>query len=723
MPQTTEEIDFIATAKKRFKQAAEDEHDIRLEAIKDLEFVAGDQWDSQLKADRHAAQRPVLTFNRLPTFVQLIANEARQNKAQIKFSPSDDEAHKDTAEVFEGLARYIQYASDAGIAYETALEYAVACSFGYFRFLTSYIDDDSFDQELKIVPVVDPLSIYGVLIPSIFNRPAPWAFVVEDLPKEEFKNLYPKSAAATSGWESDMGEWATGDSVRVAEYWQVEESDKVIYRDGKDREDEAEDGTVPEDDKRTVKVQKVTFCKMTGMEVLPGTTTTWLGSSIPIIPVLGRQLVVKGKPKLFSLVRFQRDPQRMINMAKTRIAEIFGTAPVSPFIGAVGAFAGRETQWKTLNTQLTPYLEYNIQDVNGKPIPPPARQTFEPPIQSLAEFTAQEVDDLKAISGIFDQSLGEGTNDQSGTAIGKRQKQSNATNLHFNDNLERGYKKGAVVIEELIPPIYGFGKRTIKILGPDDTPKIVKVNQEFKDKGQTFTHDLSKGKYEMIVTVAKSFSAKKQETFDMLSGVIGGNPQLILWFGDIFFKNSDTAGADQMAERAKRMLNIMHPGLVEDDDQQPIPPQAQAQIAKGQQELQAMHAYAQQQEQEVQKLTLEKQAHIVEGNYKLMLADKDRLTKVAIAEIYAKTQDESERKQYEHEVWKISHQSAHDAATQAVDHAHEATQATQAQGAAALGQQSDQQAASESQASDQSHQAGMAEQAQQAAQDQPDGAA
>jgi len=63
------------------------------------------------------------------TFTQVVANEARQTKPQVKFAPGDD-GDDETAEVYEGLARYIQYCSDAQVAYETAVDYSASCSFG-----------------------------------------------------------------------------------------------------------------------------------------------------------------------------------------------------------------------------------------------------------------------------------------------------------------------------------------------------------------------------------------------------------------------------------------------------------------------------------------------------------------------------------------------------------------------------------------------------------------
>jgi hypothetical protein len=107
-------------------------------------------------------------LKRCHTFVQQVANEARQMRGEIKYVPAED-GDQDTAEVYEGLARHIQYNSKARIAYETAVDYSAGGSFGYYRFLNDYCDDSGFNQEIKVVPVFDPFSVYGSSLPCLLR--------------------------------------------------------------------------------------------------------------------------------------------------------------------------------------------------------------------------------------------------------------------------------------------------------------------------------------------------------------------------------------------------------------------------------------------------------------------------------------------------------------------------------------------------------------------------
>jgi hypothetical protein len=663
--------EFLALARKRFEAAAEDEKDLRAKFISDLKFASpdgDDQWDPQLKLQREQAGRPAMAFPRCHTFVAQVANEARQNKPQIKFAPRLD-ANKDTAEVYEGLARYIQYASDAQVAYDTAIEYSAGGSFGYYRFITDYCDDESDDLDLKVLPVLDPLAVFGILVPACFGQKPRFAFVVEEISKEEYKARYPKTEMASLSWsdvERRAPGWVANETVRIAEYWYCEE---------------IQGGRRPK--------YQVRFCKINGFEVLPDSETDWPGSSIPIVPVLGKQMIMEGKPKLFSVVRPQKAAQQLINYSKTRIAETLSVSPVSPFMVAEGQIAGYEAEWKTLNTTLRPFLTYKVVDVNGKPVPPPQRQINEPPIQALSAFVMQEVDDMKATTGIFDASLGNNSNEVSGQAILRRQQQSNLSTMHFMDNLERSFKQGGDIIAEVAPKIYDTA-REITILGEDEAPKIVKINQKYTDEsGKEHYHDLTQGKYDVVVTIGKAYGSKRAESFDTISQVVQTSPNTFPMVADIMFRNSDMAGADQLAERFHKML----PPQLQADDNNPLPPEAQAAVAQAQQQVQAIQA-------ELQKLMFEKQAKVTESQGKMQqinlqhqadmaLEDKKLQTQIAVAEIQTKAQIVTEREQMLGKLEAQFHDQAHDVAKQKDTQAHEQKMAVQqAHQQAALADQS-----------------------------------
>ena len=670
-----EKLDFIGLARKRFSAAAEEEKDLRLKFVQDLKLASpdgDDQWDPQIKQQREMAGRPAMAFPRCHTFVQQVSNEARQNKPQVKFAPRLD-ADKDTAEVYEGLARFIQYESNAQVAYETAIEYSAGGSFGYYRFLTEYCDyedEETENQDLKICPVMDPLTVYGILVPTCFNRKPRYAFVVEEITKEEYKALYGESEMASLSWddaERRASGWVSVDTVRIAEYWWTEEV-KVQGR-------------------KRPKI-KVWFCKINGLEELPDTRTEWAGSEIPIVPVLGKQMIIEGKPRLSSVVRSQKSAQQLINYGKSRIAETLAQSPVSPYMLAEGQDAGYENEWQTINTVPRPAVHYKVIDNAGRPIPAPTRNTFEPPIQSLSEFVAQEIDDMKATTGIYDASLGAKGNETTGKAIQARQQSANLTTMHFLDNLERSFKQAGRIIEEMIPKIYD-GEREVTILGQDEKSKVVTINAEHQDEaGKSHHYKIGESRVPLVITMGRSYDSKRMETFDFYTELVRTVPQMVPIIGDLMMKNSDTAGAEEAAERLHKMLP---PQL--QDQKNDLPPEAQAAVSQAHQQMQAMQG-------ELSKLTMEKAAKHLEHQGKMeeiaaksqadmALEDKKLLTAVTVAEINTKAQNAADREADRRALEAQFHSQAHDLAMQA-ESAQQAQQMQAQQGAQQSAQDAEQ---------------------------------
>lgn len=219
--------DIIKDARAAFDLAREHEAENRREALDDIRFARlGEQWPAAIRRDRELDGRPCLTINRLPAFIRQVVNDARLNKPSITCHPVDSGADPETAEVFNGLIRNIEQGSDAEVAYDTALDFAVTGGFGYFRINTRYASDDTFDQDLVIERVANPFSIYGDPASTAADS-SDWntAFVVDAIPRAEFAARW--KGADMVDWEADAyggvaDAWRQDDRVTVAEYWRRE---------------------------------------------------------------------------------------------------------------------------------------------------------------------------------------------------------------------------------------------------------------------------------------------------------------------------------------------------------------------------------------------------------------------------------------------------------------------------------------------------------------------
>jgi len=579
--------DELEDAKEAFKQAYDAESENREAALDDLKFARlGEQWPADVIKQRTFERRPCLTINKMPSIIRQVVNDARQNKPSIRVRPVDSDADPETAEVMNGLIRNIEQISNADVAYDTAAEFAITQGFGYFRVAIEYADDDSFDKDILIKRVSNPFSVYGDPHSTEADS-SDWnmAFITDLMTKDAFKKEY--KGAEQVDWSAlgydvldDM--WRKENSILVAEYWCREKVDRPIlllssgdileadvYEKHKDYFDLV---GVTVTSERTTKSHKVTQKIMTGAEVLE--TNEWGGKYIPIIPVYGEEVNVEGKRHFRSLIRDAKDAQRMFNYWRTVATELVALSPKAPFIGPEEAFSGDDAEkWAKANTESYAFIGYKGQT-------PPQRQPFAGPPAGALQEALNASDDMKAITGLYDASLGARSNETSGRAIMARQREGDVSTFHFIDNLSRAIRHGGRILIDLIPKVY-TGERIVRVLGKEGEVKNVQLGAKPDPSEQTQMmqpqaqpmgpqqaiegtdaeqqaeiakiYDLSVGKYDLVVDVGPSFTTKREEAATQMMELLRAFPAAAPVIGDLLAKNLDWPGADEIAERLQKM--------------------------------------------------------------------------------------------------------------------------------------------------------------------------
>ncbi|MCM8734595.1 hypothetical protein M5E06_10355 [Azospirillum sp. A1-3] len=593
--------DTLKEARDAFAACQDAEAENRAEALDDIRFARmEEQWPDAIREQRKREGRPCLTINKLTAFTRQVINDARQNKPSIKVHPVDSSADPATADLINGLIRNIEYTSNADVAYDTAAECAVTGGVGYFRVGIDYAHDDTFDLDILIQRIANPFSVYGDPHSTAADS-SDWnvCFVTETMKKADFERKH--AGAARVNWEAGYGDlqspWVDGDDVMLAEWWRREEVERPIVLlsapaqmpDGSElRILDAEfyaankpmfDGlglTVAAD--RVTRSWKVTQTLMTGAEVLE--KTDWAGKFIPIIPVYGDEVNVEGKRYFRSLIRSAKDAQRMFNYWRTTSTELVALAPKAPFIGPKGSFKSDAAKWATANVQSHAYIEYD--PVNGGA--PPQRQPFAGVPAGALQEALNASDDMKAILGLYDASLGARSNETSGKAIMARQREGDVATFHFVDNLVRAIRHGGRVLLDLIPHVY-TGQRIVRILGQDKKPQNVPLGQPMQlPDGTERVFDLSVGKYDLTVEAGPSFTTQREEMVSALTDLIRAYPPAAPVVGDILIRNMDIQGAEEISERLKALLPPQLQG------QDPQAQQAQQAVQQLQQALEQMKA-------------------------------------------------------------------------------------------------------------------------------------
>jgi hypothetical protein len=617
--------------RRRYTLAISAYSDSREDELDDLRFMAGSpdnmwQWPADVLATRGSVQgqtinaRPCLTINKLPQHVRQVTNEQRQNRPTGKVIPADDRADVRVAEIFDGMVRHIEYISDADVAYDTACDNQVTYGEGYIRLLTEYCRDDSFDQDIKIGRVRNAFSVYmDPTIQDPCGSDAEWCFITEDVSKADYERMFPDAAPISSLMTQGVGDqslsqWLSEDMVRIAEYFYYEHEDATLhlYPDNIT----AFAGT-PQDKAlkamfgkplRTRKVdrKKCKWIKTNGFEVLE--ERDWAGKWIPVVRVVGNEFEVDGQLYVSGLVRNAKDAQRMYNYWVSQEAEMLALAPKAPFIGYGGQFEGYEMQWKTANTNNWPYLEVNPDVTDGAGAVLPLPQRAPPPLAQTGLIQAKlgASDDIKSTTGQYDSSLGAQSNERSGRAILAREKQGDTGTYHFVDNLSRAIRHVTRQLVDMIPKIYDTA-RVARIVGLDGEVGMVRINptqqepvKEIRDENGLVIDKIynpSVGTYDVCVTTGPGYMTKRQEALDAMSMLLQSNPQLWSVAGDLFIKNMDWPGAQEMAAR---FAKIIDPKVMEGEDQSPEMQMAKMQIEALTKELNQVVGMLQRVEQSIE---------------------------------------------------------------------------------------------------------------------------
>ena len=649
--------DILSTARSRFKMAISAYSDSREDELDDLRFYAASpdnqwQWPADVLATRGSVQgqtinaRPCLTINKLPQHVHQVTNDQRQNRPSGKVIPVDDNADVEVAEILNGMVRHIQYISDADVAYDTACENQVAYGEGYFRLLTDYCDDNSFNQDIKIGRIRNSFSVYmDPTIQDPCGSDAQWCFITEDLLKEEYERQFPKARSISTLQAQGVGDemnspWINEDTIRIAEYFYIEHEKATLnlyYGNISAMAGSAEDAEMAMRGMKPIKsrivdIKKIKWCKINGFEILE--SQEWAGKWIPVIRVVGNEFEVSGQIYVSGLVRNAKDAQRMYNYWVSQEAEMLALAPKAPFIGYGGQFEGYEQQWKTANTTNWPYLEVNPDVTDGAGGTLPLPQRAQPPMASsgLLQAKAGASDDIKSTTGQYDSSLGATSNERSGKAILAREKQGDVGTYHYVDNLARAIRHATRQIIDLIPKIYDT-ERVARIIGEDGETDHVKINPEqqmpvnkiMNQEGIEIEkiYNPGVGQYDVMVSTGPSYMTKRQEALDSMGQLLQGNPELWKVAGDLFVKNMDWPGAQEMS---KRLAKTIDPKLMEEGDKPPELQAAEQQIQAMGQEMEQMHQMLQNVNKSIEMQDMERKEF--EAQIKAFDAETKRLTAV-----------------------------------------------------------------------------------------------
>jgi hypothetical protein len=582
--------DLLARIRERVNLMIEADWENRRAAMEDLKFVnvPGEQWDERLKQKRK--RRPCYEFNKLRITCKRIINDMRANRPAGKVRGVED-SDKKTAEIYEGLIRNIWNRSDGDTVIDYAAEYQVPAGMGSWRISSKYAYEDAFDQDLCVEPIHNPFALFwDPAAKDLMKRDAMDCALVDRIPKNVYETRWPNRKLID--WEpnewDDEGEWEDEHTVRVVEYWYKELVDKELWllQDGKVIAADSPEAQVPEIRaqvvrKRQSKCYKVKMAIASGEAILE--ESEWAGSELPFVTVYGEHMVIDGKLRWHGLVRWARDPQMAYNVSRTAMIETVAMTPQAKFWATPAQAKGHMDKWEQAIAENIPVMQYNPDPAApGAPVPTPGAQVP----AALVQLSMLDSEDIKAVTGIFDPSLGNNAPEKSGRAIIARQQQGEIATFNYQDNMAKGIRRTWEILIDLVPKVYDT-ERELRILGADGAEDYVMVNQVVMDPATgkaTKVNDLAQGRYDVTVTIGPSFTTKRQEAAETYLQLAQASPAVMAVAGDLVFKAIDLPYSEEIADRLKAMLPPPIQQMLTQGKE--IPPEAQAVMAQAAQAMQ-----------------------------------------------------------------------------------------------------------------------------------------
>ena len=552
----------VINALRDSQTADEDE---RAKARECIHFV--NKPDGQWEPDviNRLRGKPRYTDDRTNPIVNQIAGEIADAEFTLRAKPAGGDATKQDAQLFDGIIRNIRNISNADLTFNSAARMVTESGLAGWEIGQDYSDGDTFDQDLLIKPIND----YAYRVwwdSSSFERThedAEFCFKLVYVSKEEYEKRWPdKSPQSIGQSQHDQAYYYKPDVIVIAEFFRrkpikktlYKMSNGAVYEDSDEFQmllDELELAGITIEDERESQDHVVTMRYMDGAQWLDDEEDT-VFSVIPIIPAYANFKVVEGKIIYRGAVEKLMDNQRVHNYAFSRNVEEIALKPRNKIFMTETQMEGHEAAISTLNTNMAPVQTYNV----DPEAPPPFFMDTSNVNNAVAQLIEQTDVGMNRNAGLFASNMGENPGLQSGVAIEKQIQRGSIGVQPYFEAIDYAIVKTGKILINTIPKVYD-ATREVRILNEDGSFDLKTINQVVIDNqtGQPISlNDLSKGNYDVTVDIGSKYKNKQAETSEHFAQLAARDPSIMGLAMDVYFRNINSPGFDEIAERARAQM-------------------------------------------------------------------------------------------------------------------------------------------------------------------------
>lgn len=596
---------IIEEARENFKLDIEADQKNRDRFIEQMRFCyePGAQWEESVKRAR-GPKRVTREFNETRVKVKAVVNHIRSNRPTAKIRPVE-EGDADTAEAMNGQALNIWNTSDADNVTDFAAETQVPAGFGAWMIDTEYSDESVSDQDIFIRPIRNPMCL-------VVDRAAKeqdksdarhWNYFTS-MPNSTYESRYGKAekiaSFAADEFTTDNDPNTDKDTVWLTAYWRKEPIVKnLCLLSTGETVDKSKTQALPEGvtivKERAVKSHQIVQYILSATAILE--RNEWAGKYFPFVVAYGEYAIIDGKTVWYGMVQTMMDAQRSHNETLSGVYETIALSPQAKYWATGEQAKGYQNQWNLATEENLLVMLYNP---DTKAPGPPVRVGGADVPAALMQASQMSRDSINSVSSVPDANVGMTSNESSGRAIRARQDSGLVGTYNYSDNMAKAIGRTYKILIDLIPKVIDT-PRSLRILGKDGAEKYVKVNQFDPVTGQVL-NDLSKGRYDFVVTQGPNVATQRQEAAETLTSLAQSDPMLMPTAGDIVYRNLDIPGAQEIAERIRATLPAPIQAIINKDaPEDPRVVAAMGQVQQMQQQLQEQAQVIQQAQAEAEK--------------------------------------------------------------------------------------------------------------------------
>lgn len=565
-----------------------DTHSYFVECWKDQRESA--KQDTMLMANKPFSQsevknrgdQPLYLVDGLGQYTNQIINNIRQNPRGVNVQPKNFLTDRKKAEKVANWARGIEKESDAQAAYSTAFEGAVAFGgMGFMRLLQEYESRDTDRQVFRIARVPNHQSI----LPDPDCKKIDFSdmercFVLDSRRFNPFLEEYPDAKIRTfdADLKNEYPAWIRNDDLQIAEYWKVKKAkgrllitDTESIRESKLPEgakfqpaskDPAKGGMILVPNAPPIPVRRwrdemypsVWQYHTNGVEILGETLWDDDDNSIPIYPVVGREMYVDdgsgAKKQYVSAVRYTSWAIKGMAYVRSLQIVLAQMTPKVPFMAIEGQLDGMDG-WDTINTDPRAWVYYRakLAQFGDVLLPPPTRPPYTQAesIAMLEQLHQAFQQDLQNALGMYRASVGNNTGSTSGKMVQELDKQSDQGSFHFTHNFNQSLERLWSDIVRRRAKVYDTA-RDVGGIRRDGTYEVSRLN----DPADPNSIDMAEGDLGVNISVGPAMESETEDARTLAEALIGV-PGIMERAGDLIVKLGSRGGpiVDQIAERLK----------------------------------------------------------------------------------------------------------------------------------------------------------------------------